>query len=383
MEPMIPPEGEKLLEDLAFDLSTKAHGLAGSVPPLIIKSMAPLVKSMNCYYSNLIEGHYTHPRDIDRALREDYETQPQKRNLQLEARAHIEVQDLIESLPNDTSYLSTHFILWLHKEFCSRLPEALLKVENPVTGEVVQVIPGEFRKSDVQIGRHIPPPASDLVTYMKYFEEAYASSRLSKLRQVIAVAASHHRFLWIHPFYDGNGRVARLFSDALLKSVGIRNDLWSISRGLARTVQDYKLHLARADSQRHSHLDGRGNLSQKELIAFCEYFLATCIDQVKFMEQLLDWKNFLPRLNALCDTYVQQKKLLSGSFALLREVVFEGEIERGKAALITGYKERQARSILSQLIKEEFLISDTPKGNVRMNFPLKIVGDLFPNLYPS
>jgi Fic family protein len=106
MDPMMPSEGEKNLEDLAFDLSTKAHVLANSIHPILKNSMAHLVRSMNCYYSNLIEGHYTHPKDIDRALHADYETQPEKRNLQLEARAHIEVQELICNLPVDTSFVS-------------------------------------------------------------------------------------------------------------------------------------------------------------------------------------------------------------------------------------------------------------------------------------
>ncbi len=383
MDPMMPSEGEKNLEDLAFDLSTKAHVLTNSVHPILKNSMAHLVRSMNCYYSNLIEGHYTHPKDIDRALHEDYETQPEKRNLQLEARAHIEVQELICNLPVDTSFVSQEFIKWLHKEFCSRLPEELLIVRNLDTGESIKVAPGEFRLSAVQIGQHIPPTAEELPKYMKRFEEAYNPAYHSKLRQVIFVAASHHRLLWIHPFYDGNGRVARLFSDSLLRSINIRNDLWSVSRGLARTVQDYKRHLALADLPRSNDLDGRGHLSQKELTSFCQYFLEVCIDQVEFMEKLLDWKNFLFRLEGLCETYIQQGKLLSGSFPILREVFFVGMLERGKVPLITGYKERQARSVLSQLIKEEFLVSDTPKGNVKMNFPLKIVGDLFPNLYPT
>jgi len=54
MEPMMPPEGDKALEDIAFDLSTKAYTLSGSINPIFKKSMAHLVRSMNCYYSNLI-----------------------------------------------------------------------------------------------------------------------------------------------------------------------------------------------------------------------------------------------------------------------------------------------------------------------------------------
>jgi Fic family protein len=338
---------------------------------------------MNCYYSNLIEGHYTHPKDIDRALNQDYETLPEKRNLQLEARAHIEVQELINSLPRETSLVSEKFLLWVHKEFCSRLPDELLKVHNPETGFSLTITPGELRKSGVQIGRHIPPTADDLPHYLKRFSEAYDPSRHTKLRQIIAVAASHHRLLWIHPFYDGNGRVARLFSDTFLKSIGVGNDLWSISRGLARTVQDYKRLLAEADLPRLNDLDGRGNLSQKGLSSFCTYFLKVCIDQVEFMENLFDLKTFLLRLEQITENYRIQNKLLPGSFPVLRELYFIGEMERGRIPSITGYKERQSRSILNSLIQEELVVSDTPKGKIRLNFPLKIVGDLFPQLYPA
>jgi Fic family protein len=381
MEPMMPPEGEKELEDLAFTLSAKANTLTASINPIFTKSMAHLVKSMNCYYSNLIEGHNTHPRDIDRALNQDYESLPEKRNLQLEARAHIEVQELIHTLPKETSLVSTNFLIWLHKEFCSRLPGELLKIVNPITGTTVKVIPGELRKSGVQIGRHIPPTAEELPIYLKRFSEAYNPSNFSKIQQIIAVAASHHRLLWIHPFYDGNGRVARLFSDTFMKSIGVGNDLWSISRGLARTVQDYKKYLTAADMPRLGDLDG-GNLSQKGLTSFCSYFLKTCIDQVEFMDKLFDLKTFLFRLEQICEQYRLKGKLLPGSFPILRELYFVGEIERGKIPSITGYKERQSRSILTLLIKEKLVISDTPKGKIRLNFPLEIAGDLFPQLFP-
>ena len=59
-------------------------------------SLANLVRAMNCYYSNLIEGHDTHPVDIERALKNDYSKDPRKRDLQLEAKAHITVQKWID-----------------------------------------------------------------------------------------------------------------------------------------------------------------------------------------------------------------------------------------------------------------------------------------------
>jgi Fic family protein len=74
---------------------------------------------MNCYYSNLIEGHDTHPRDIDRALHKDYSTEPRKRALQLEAVAHIEVQKAIDegADPKDFPASSAYVV----SRYCARL----------------------------------------------------------------------------------------------------------------------------------------------------------------------------------------------------------------------------------------------------------------------
>ena len=97
MEPLLPPEeGQKRLEDAAFELVSRASALAGQTNPIVTASIGTLVRSMNCYYSNLIEGHDTPPRDIDRALRKDYSAEPARRALQLEAVAHIEVQQAID-----------------------------------------------------------------------------------------------------------------------------------------------------------------------------------------------------------------------------------------------------------------------------------------------
>jgi hypothetical protein len=96
MEPMLPAVGDRSLEDLAAALIAKSSALTASLNPNVANSLRELVRSMNCYYSNLIEGHKTHPLDIDRALANDLSEEPKKRSLQLEAKAHIEVQRLID-----------------------------------------------------------------------------------------------------------------------------------------------------------------------------------------------------------------------------------------------------------------------------------------------
>ena len=385
MEPMLPPDGERKLEDLAMNLAIKAAGLAGQLPQNVRQGIGDLVRSMNCYYSNLIEGHDTHPRDIDRALAHaDYSTDPQKRALQREAVAHIEVQRLIdhgEDLQADST--STEYITWLHREFCNRLPDELRWVENPDTGERLPIIGGGLRAGWVQGGRHIPPSSEALPRFLHRFADAYDTKRLSRVRQIIALGAAHHRLLWIHPFYDGNGRVTRLMSHASLLRCGVGSSLWSVARGLARNVQDYKKLLMAADGPRRGDLDGRGTLSTQALSDFCAFFMTVCIDQVEFMASLLEPSDLLRRMRLHIEEEIQAGSLLKGSFPLLRETLLAGEVQRGKASEITGYGERMARNVVSDLLKKGYLKSETTRAPLSLAFPIDAVERWFPRLYPA
>jgi Fic family protein len=384
MEPMLPEEGCRELDDLVYELIAKANSLAGQMNPTVAATVGGLIRSMNCYYSNFIEGHYTHPRDIDRALKMDFAEQPKRRNLQMEAVAHIEVQKAIDEGRGDKSVpLSSQYACWLHGEFCSRLPEEMLWVEETSTHRKIRVVPGQLRDGEVQVGQHVPPAATALPAFLARFDDAYNPEHHSKVRQIVAVAASHHRFAWIHPFYDGNGRVVRLMAHAMLTRLGVGNSLWSVARGLARNVRDYKSLLADADHPRRSDLDGRGALSQSSLLAFCKFFLATCVDQVEYMRSVLEPIGLLNRIKVYISEEVSEKRLPNGSYELLREALLSGEFERGQAEAITGYRERGARQVLSQLVEKGLLTSDGQRGPVRVGFPIGIVERFFPALYPT
>ena len=381
---MLPPQEQREIEDAAFDLIAKASSLAGQINPVVTGAVGALVRSMNCYYSNLIEGHNTHPRDIDRALRQDYSSEPKRRALQLEAVAHIEVQQAIDEGRDDpASPASMAYTLWLHREFCGRLPDELLVVENPDSKRSLRFEPGVLRHSEVVVGQHLPPRAVDLPQFLSRFEQVYDPKNLSKVRQVVAVAAAHHRFLWIHPFYDGNGRVTRLMSHAMLKRLGVGSSLWSASRGLARNVGRYKALLMAADEPRRGDLDGRGNLSQAALIEFCQFFLTVCVDQVNYMRSILEPSELLRRMEIYVEEEVRASRLPKGSYPLLREALLAGEFERGEAPAFTAYKERMARSVLSRLLELGLLTSTGARAPVRLGFPITVVERWFPALYPS
>lgn len=384
MEPMVPPESSRLLDDDVLALVAEASKLASRMHPILLESIGDLVRSMNCYYSNLIEGHDTHPLDIDRALASDFSSEPEKRDLQKEAVAHIHVQRLIDTGRDPDAWpASAAYAAWLHEELCSRLPPEMLFVSDNKTGERIPIIPGAWRKRDVQVGHHLPPPHEDLPRFLARFDTAYSSPPLNKTLQIQSVGAVHHRFLWIHPFLDGNGRVARLMSHALLKRLGIGASLWSVARGLARNENVYKSLLAQADWDREGDLDGRGSLTQRGLIEFCKFFLAQSVDQIRFMGSLLEPETLLRRMEIHIEEEVRAKRLLRGSFEVLREAVMNGEVERSKIPTLTNYEERRARNVTAGLVERGLLTAPTHRAPLRLAFPADVTERWFPNLYPT
>lgn len=274
------------LSGLAQELIREAGAFATEVPAGLAQPLTDLVRAMNCYYSNLIEGHNATPAEIDLALNGDYERDPQKRHLQAEAKAHIEVQRWIDAGNlDDASPMAITSLATIHDRFFSELPDSQY-VDNDEQSRRVMVIPGSFRRDFIRVGRHEPPSPGAIPRFMHRFEEVYARIHESEAA-ILSLAAAHHRMLWIHPFADGNGRVARLMSDALLSRTLHTHSIWSASRGLAQHKTRYKAFLAACDAERKGDLDGRGHLSEASLAEFTEFFLTTCLEQVRVMRKLM------------------------------------------------------------------------------------------------
>ncbi|MEN8180145.1 MAG: Fic family protein [Pseudomonadota bacterium] len=384
MEPMRISESSRqrgALADLAVDLAAHSAGFRRSLPQGVLKALADLVRAMNCYYSNLIEGHDTHPLDIERALKNDYSTNTDKRNLQLEAKAHIAVQQWIDEGGLQTQAVSTDGICEIHRRFGELLPDELLWAEEPDTGERMQVIPGTLRQRDVKVGQHVPISPGALPRFMKQFEESY--SALGKAETIIATAAAHHRLLWIHPFLDGNGRVARLMSHAMMLEALDTGGVWSIARGLARNARSYKNHLAKCDLPRRNDLDGRGNLSEEELASFTRFFLETCLDQVKFMEDLVQPDRLRNRILLWVEEEIRVGALPQKAGSILEAILFRGELPRGDVPDLLSTSDRQARRVVATLSERGVVISDSTRAPLRLTFPAKLAPRWMPGLFPE
>jgi Fic family protein len=368
------------LVELAFELAQKSASFRGSLPPSLIRSLAEMVRAMNCYYSNLIEGHDTHPVDIERALREDYSTDERKRDLQEEARAHIAVQEWIDDGALRGRAASLEGVCEIHRRFCDLLPADLLFVEDSATGERVRVIPGKFRQRDIEVGSHVAVSPGAMIRFMERFETAYGE--LGKAESVLAEAAAHHRLLWIHPFLDGNGRVARLMSHASLTEALDTGAIWSVARGLARNVEAYKQHLVRCDQTRRNDLDGRGYLSEEALAEFTKFFLTVCVDQVTFMEQLVEPRRLRTRVVLWAEEEIRLDALPPQAISVLEAVLYRGEVLRGDVAGIVGAGERHARRIVSALVARGVLTSESSRAPLRLAFPAALAPRWLPGLFP-
>jgi Fic family protein len=250
----------------------------------------------------------------------------------------------------------------------------------------------EYRRRLKEKGVRVGPTWTSISDFLQRFGNFYQSGAHHGLTPIIAAAASHHRLMWIHPFLDGNGRVVRLYTDAAFRKIPLLGyGLWNVSRGLARSRDGYMASLSGADAPRRHDYDGRGNLSNEGLTQFCRFFLDVCLDQISYMNTLLILDGLLDRLRG----YVQLRsaKVLPGptpsagalkpeAAFMLQEVLLRGEVARGDLARVSGLADRTARLIIAQLLEEKILVSDMPKGPVRLEFPTHLAGYLFPDLFP-
>lgn len=394
MTPLLPEEAAEL-QDLALEVIQKSAALGNRQHPVTLSTLRELLRIINSYYSNLIEGHNTHPHDIVRAMQKEYDSEPAKRNLQMESVAHITVQKNMEKKLQEEAEVNMtgrEFVCYLHRDFYGQLPEEFWVVKNPETGRESLVRPGELREESVKVGYHEPPGPGSLIAFLARFGEFYAPDRHHGVLKLVAATAAHHRLMWIHPFHDGNGRVVRLFTEAYFHRIPVHGfGLWSVSRGLARRNVDYKSALARADAPRRNDLDGRGNMSNEGLIYFCRFFLEVCLDQVEYMGGLLRLEELVERIrryvelrsSGMIPSPAGGKRLRNEAARMLQEILVRGEAARGAIIAASGLKERTGRNLLGQLIEEGMLLSDTPKGDVRLGFPIHAAGWYFPDLYPT
>lgn len=375
------------LLEIAAGLVSESHRLHSRAGDPLAHAVAPWLRAMNSYYTNKIEGQHTRPADIERALRKDFDADAALARKQRIAVAHIEVQETLEPRMDDSglSPFSVDLVHEIHAALYGRLPDA-----DRVSDDGAAIVPGKLRESDVTVGNHLAQPWKEVPDLLVAWRDRY-SKLAGSGQKLVGIACAHHRLAWIHPFIDGNGRVARLQSHLALHSMGLTGGLWSPMRGLARTQQQYYVRLAEADLPRRNDYDGRGPLSQEELVAFAGYFLEVCLDQVRFMGEQLALSSLKSRIEALLAHLQRTPWMVGSEKSVIRPEVLEplhyvaitGPLERAKFIHMTGLGERTSQRILASLIDFGVLKAPTSRAPISFAVPFKSLKFLFPSLWPE
>ena len=387
MEPLLPAEARLApVLERSHDLIRQADRLAGWSRSGALPGLRQLLRAMNSYYSNKIEGQHTLPLEIEQALRNDYAQDADKARRQRLALAHMATEAQLEALWPQwgaEQVWSAQTVCDIHQDLFARLPESD-RLQG--TGTDVQVlVPGQWRQREVSVGRHAAPKAQALPGFMSRWAQVYGHVRRGEM-QIVAMAAAHQRLAWIHPFLDGNGRVARLHSHLVLGQMGLTNGLWSPLRGFARSHDAYYAHLAAADEPRAGDLDGRGNLTEAGLLVWIDYVIGVCLDQVTFMTSLLSLDGMKDRI-AACLSYEEKVVRQGVRTESLRALHYlfstQSELDRADFKAMLGLGDRLATAQVSALLSRGLLLTDSPYGRLRFGVPQHALRFYFPSLWPE
>jgi Fic family protein len=378
------------LQDAVVELCKLDAVLNSNIPDALRGPMTYLLRFVNSFYSNKIEGNPTHPAEILH-VQETGDVITPTDDL-LEIKQHVEVLTRLANSDVGLDVVTNpDFLKEIHKSFYEGLPEKFLQIKYPERDEIVELIPGEFRERDVKVGKHIPPEHSKIPSFLNWFARMYNPTKIYGIGKILAAAASHHRFMWIHPFLDGNGRVGRLFTDNYMRCSALGGyGLWSMSRGFGRDTDAYYTALSSADKERQGDSDGRGMLSDKGLLKFTEYFIQTALDQVKYFSGLLEPK----KLNERIDIYFEMRSrgaLVSARGKSLpvikieardiyRRLLYSGPQQRAEIHKMLDISESNVRTIVSQMEKAG-LVEAPLRKPISLALSPSSIELLFPHLW--
>lgn len=361
MMPLYPAEGtvHKQLE-YAHALIERDARLSNCLPAETVLALSDVMDIIGTYHSSRIEGYEVEPEVFTQAVAD--QDGPSTRVVRSLHDALMVMRKRVRSC--DFKAYGSSTVQMAHRLFCA---------------EQVEHMPGAYRQGVVTVGKHVSVE-SEAVPGMvgKLLEfHARASSKASKL---ISLLALHHRLVWIHPFLDGNGRVARLILQLAMSEAGF-SALWSISRGLSLRVDDYYRALAGADQPRMGDLDGRGNLSDKRLVEFVQFMLEACEQEIDYAAHNLERDRLVRCIDAyFLDEALRPAGVTLDSHLAWKALFFQGAMPRGEFKRLIPKGDRTATGQVAALAKADLVITTTSRSDLKPKIPMPLARLIFPAL---
>ncbi len=295
---------------------------------------------------------------------------------------------------------SARLISDLHARYYTHLPESERALRVADSGRAVDVNPGAWREEEIRVGTHLGPAPEDIDALMVRWAERFNPLRgANRAERLLLTIAGHHRLLYIHPFRDGNGRVARFALDACLIAIGLdAKGSWTPSRGFARARSRYYDALIAADAERRHATDGRGARSAEGLLRWTRFVLDVIREQVRFIDGLLEPRAMHERVRSAVHATIGTSGApdtsgASGASAPKRASAARlvlsawelGPLTRGALVEASGVADRSARRIIRELLAigwlREVAGADARTAPVVGGLPLTSAPIVFPNLF--
>jgi Fic family protein len=270
---LVEPEFGSNLTRLILELDhLRKKRLGGSTHPQVFFQLKHIFHTLESIGSARIEGNNTTIAEYIETKLEENES-PKEQGI-------IEIQNIEKAMAfieeNVEGYnINRMFVSEMHK----RIVDGLI----PPPDREGDHTPGYYRNTNVKIAKsdHVPPDWSRIDEFMGELFE-FISKEDEPQYDLLKVAIAHHRFVWAHPFGNGNGRTVRLFTYAMLVKLGFNVNVGRILNPTAvfcSNRDDYYKYLSAAD-------DG----SKEGLLSWCEYVLGGLKDEIEKIDNLLDYE---------------------------------------------------------------------------------------------
>jgi len=346
------------LANIILDLEKlRTKKLGGDVPPYIFFQLKDIFHILETLGSARIEGNNTTLAEYVEKIIENEEKKDESND---EIKNLERAIEFIEANTDEVTVLNRAFISEIHKILTKELTP-------PPKGEG-SLYPGELRKHPVSIksSGHTPPPPVLLSNYFEKFVE-FINTPHKEQYQLLMVAVAHHRFEYIHPFDNGNGRMGRLLNYAFLIKLGfkVKNGRIINPSSVFYTDRDkYYDMLSKADS-----------LEDGDILQWCEYFLLGLKNEIEKIDSLLDvgyvkTKILLPTLKIA----LENEHITAQEFKILEYLINRDNMSmKAEELSFLGVSDSKAKSkMMGKLKDKNIIMPTTPNGRI---YTLKFVNN--------
>ncbi len=340
---IVEPAFSSALTDTILELEKlRAHRrLRSRVHPFIFYQLRSIFHTLESLGSVRIEGNNTTlseivEKTIDGTLSSSKDEQDKEFNNNQKA------LDFIEENIKEGTIIDKKFVAEFHKKVVDGLSP--LK-EGDYT-------PGQYRTKEVAIKNapHKPPLAVKVPEYMEELIEFINSQRDQKYK-LLSTAIAHHRFAWIHPFTNGNGRTVRLLTYSMLMSQGFAvNHILNPTAVFCNDRDVYYKMLAEADTG----TDGG-------LLRWSEYVLKNLLEEIKKIDKLLDYDYLIPNILIPALNYgLERKNINQEEYQILKLAIEKGEVKAVDINAILKKEYHTQVSVYIRKLKADGLLTEAP-----------------------